>query len=107
MRRSNRNFNSPPPPGKPRRFDHFLCPGSGEFDLFLGVVGKIEPEVSVLFFRALKSLTYLDETEEIIGRDIILVRDWLTKKKVLKSCVVFLKVCMRSRECLNINDFRF
>ena len=23
----------PPPPGKPRAFDHFLCPGGGEFDL--------------------------------------------------------------------------
>ena len=30
--------------------------------------------------------------------------DWLPKK-VFKSCVVFLKVCMKSRECLNINDF--
>ena len=28
------------------------------------------------------------------------------KKKVVKSCVVFLKECMRSREWLNINDFR-
>ena len=32
MRRSNRNFNIPPTPGKPRAFDYFLCPGSGEFD---------------------------------------------------------------------------
>ena len=30
--------------------------------------------------------------------------DWLTKKKLFQSCVVFLKVCMKSRECLNIND---
>ena len=30
MRRSNRNFNiPPPPPGKPRAFDYFLCPGVG------------------------------------------------------------------------------
>ena len=35
-----------PPPSKPRAFDYFLCPGSGEFDLYLGGVGKIEPEVS-------------------------------------------------------------
>ena len=34
MRRSNRNFNIPPPPRcEPRAFDHFLCPASGEFDL--------------------------------------------------------------------------
>ena len=34
-----------PPPGKPRAFDYFLRPGSGEFDFCLGGVGKIEPEV--------------------------------------------------------------
>ena len=33
MRRSNRNFNIPPRPGKPRAFDHPLCPESREFDL--------------------------------------------------------------------------
>ena len=42
MRRSNRDFNMPPP-GKPRALDSFLCPGSGEFDLFVSGVGKIEP----------------------------------------------------------------
>ena len=35
-----------PPKGKPRAFDYLLCPGSGEFDLCLRGVGKIEPEVS-------------------------------------------------------------
>jgi len=30
----------------------------------------------------------------------------LGKKKVFKSCVAFWKVRMKSRECLNINDFR-
>ena len=59
------------PPGQTRAFDHLLCLGSGEFDLqglpggfdlCLGVVEKIEPELSVFFFfRALKSLTCLDE----------------------------------------------
>ena len=34
-----------PPPGKPRAFDYSLCPGSGELDLCLRGVGKIEPEV--------------------------------------------------------------
>ena len=38
----------PLPPGKPRAFDYFLCPGSGEFDLYQGGVGKLEPEVSGL-----------------------------------------------------------
>ena len=38
---------SPPPPqGKPRAFNCFLCPWGGEFELCLGVVEKIEPEVS-------------------------------------------------------------
>ena len=33
MHRSNQNFNIPTPhPGKPWAFDHFLCPGSEEFD---------------------------------------------------------------------------
>ena len=32
MRRSIRNVNIPPP-GKPRAFECFLCPGSREFDL--------------------------------------------------------------------------
>ena len=30
MRQSNQNFNIPPTPWA---FDHFLCPGGGEFDL--------------------------------------------------------------------------
>ena len=34
-----------PHPRPPRAFDYFLCPGSGEFDLYLIGVGKIEPEV--------------------------------------------------------------
>ena len=48
MHRSNRTSTSPPPPppGKPRAFYYLLCPGSGEFDLCLRGVGKIEPEVS-------------------------------------------------------------
>ena len=53
-----------PPAGKLRAFDHFLCPRRGEFDLqglpwggdlhdlCLGVVGNIEPEVSVFFSGA-------------------------------------------------------
>ena len=51
-----------PPPGKPRAFDYVLCPGSGEFDFCLGVVGKIEPEVSGFnfFFRSLKLLTAMN-----------------------------------------------
>ena len=79
MRRSNRDFNILPiPPGKPRAFDYFLCPESGEFDFCLGGVGKIEPELSKVskdfFFLAPKSLTAiktcLDEMEEFKGRDI-------------------------------------
>ena len=35
----------PPNPGKLQVFDYFLFPGSGEFDLRLVGVGKIEPEV--------------------------------------------------------------
>ena len=46
----SKTATSPTPPGKPQAFDHVLCPGSAEFDLCLGVVGKIEPEVSGFFF---------------------------------------------------------
>ena len=44
MRRSNRNFNIPPPPpspGKPRALEYLLGPGRGEFDLCLREVGAL------------------------------------------------------------------
>ena len=92
MHRSNRNFNIPTPRGNPWAFDYFLCPGSGEFDLYLGGVGKIEPEKcqasSDFLFRAPKSLiaitTSLDEMEEFKGRDRTFVSDWFTKKGLQK-----------------------
>ena len=60
-----------------------IIKGSGEFDLFLRGVGKIEPEESgfkrFFFVRALKSLTSintcLDGMEEFKGRDIAYVSD--------------------------------
>ena len=80
-----------PPPGKPRAFDYFLCSGSGEFDRYLGGVGKIELEVSGFkwfSFRAPKSLiainTCLDEMEEFKGRDRSFVSDGLAKKRSSK-----------------------
>lgn len=36
------------------------------------------------------------------GRDRTFLSDWLTKKHLQK---LFLKACMESRECLNMNDF--
>ena len=47
----------PPPPGKDRAFDFLLCPGSGEFDLCLRGVGKIEPEVSGFVFSGAEVAT--------------------------------------------------
>ena len=32
MYQSNRSLNTPPPPGIPRAFDVFYCPGGREFD---------------------------------------------------------------------------
>ena len=91
MHRSNRNFNIPPAPGKPRAFDYLLCPGSGEFDVYLGGVGKIEQKCqasSDFLFRAPKSLTAintcLDEMEEFKGIDRTFVSDWLTKQGLQK-----------------------
>ena len=81
MRRSNRNFNIPPPGTNfghlaifcARGVGNLICkafPGWG-LDLCLGVVGKIEAEVSgfklLFLFRALRSPitvnTRLDEME--------------------------------------------
>ena len=60
-------------------------------------------------FRAPKSLiainTCLDEMEEFKGRDRTFVSDWPTKKGLQKLCSAF-EACMKSREWLNINDFR-
>ena len=82
MYRSNRNFNIPPPPGKPRAFDYFLFPGSGEFDLYLGGAGKLNQKClasSDFLFRAPKSLTAidtcLDEMEEFKGSDRTFLSD--------------------------------
>ena len=68
--------SSPPPPpprrppGIPRAFDYLLCPASGEFDLCLRGVGKIEAVVSgfrcCFFFRTPKSLTAI---KHVFGRD--------------------------------------
>ena len=77
-----RHLPPPPPPypGKPRAFDSFLCPGSGEFDLCLSGVEKLNRKCKVSndFFGGVagapKSLTAinacLDEMEEFKGRDI-------------------------------------
>ena len=81
-----------PPPGKPWGFDYLLCPGSGEFDLCLRGVGKIEPEVSGFkwFFlgpqvtNSYKNMS-LDKMKEFKGRDVAFVSDWLTKKVFKRS----------------------
>ena len=43
--------------------------------------------------------------EEFKGRDRTFVSDSLTKRGIQKLGGAF-KACMKSRECLNINDFR-
>ena len=55
------HFPPSPQPGKPWAFDYFTYPGSGnltgmafpggEFDFYLGGVGKIELQVSTVGFR--------------------------------------------------------
>ena len=125
MRRSNRNFNIPPP-GKPRAFDYFLCPGVGNLTdkAFPGVgnltlpggVGKIEPEVSgfksLLFSGggggAPKSLTAintcLDEMEEL-KEEIQHYKKKAYKKR--SSKVRVLKVNINYFYRLYINDVDF
>ena len=94
MRRSNRNFNIPPPPPRanPGHLTIFCARGVGNLTdkafpgvgnlRWVGGVEKIEPEVSgfkFFFLRAPKSLTAintcLDEMEEFEGRDITFVSD--------------------------------
>ena len=91
MHRSNRNFNIPPAPGKPRALDYFLCPGSGNLTFTWVGWGKLNQKCQAsndFLFRAPKSLiainTCLDEIEEFKGRDRTFVSDWLTKKGLQK-----------------------
>ena len=58
-----------PPPGKPRAFDYFLCPESGEFDLYLGGVGKIEPEVSGFKWFSFSGAEVTNSYKHVFGRD--------------------------------------
>ena len=64
---------------------------------------------SNFLFRAPKSLIAMNmcfhEMEEFKGRDRTFVSDWLTKRGIQKLWGAS-KACMKSRECLNINDFR-
>ena len=62
-------------------------------------MGEIESGVSVFIF-VLSGAE--EELKEFKGKDFAFVSEWLTK-----SCVAFLKVCMKSREYLNANVFRF
>ena len=106
---------SPPPPlpGKPQAFDLLLCPGRvGNLTFTWVGWGKLNQKCqasSDFLFRAPKSLiavnACLDEMEEFKGRYRTFVSDWLTKKGLQKLLSAF-KACMKSRECLNIDDFR-
>ena len=49
MRRSIRNFNTPPPPGITRAFDCASCPGRGEFEHCVWRVGNLN-RISLLFW---------------------------------------------------------
>ena len=59
----------PPARGKPRAFDYFLCPGSGEFDLYLGGVEKIEPEVSGFKWFSFSGAEVANSYKHVFGRD--------------------------------------
>ena len=59
----------PPPPGKPRAFDYFLCPGSGKLDLYQGGVGKIEPEVSGFKWFSFSGTEVTNSYKHVFGWD--------------------------------------
>ena len=74
----------------------------------VSVVGKIEPELSdfkffSFFFRQLKSVTAINMCLDQMGyakrKRYSICESLADKKKVFKNWTVFLKVCMKSREC--------
>ena len=76
MRQSNRNFNISYCAQRVENLT-FACVGWGKLNQKFQVSNDF-------FFRAPKSLTALkhmfDDIEELKGRDVALVSDWLTKK---------------------------
>ena len=97
MRRSNRNFNIPPPRANPEHLTTSCARGVGNLTFTWVGWGKLNQKCqasSDFLVRAPKSLiainTCLDEREEFKGRDRTFVSDWLTKK-VFKSCEVLLR----------------
>ena len=59
---------------------------------------KIEPEVSIFFSGTKVAKSYKGVFErEIKRRNNAFGRDWLTKKRLFKSCVVFFKVYTMSQ----------
>ena len=92
MRRSNRNFNIPPPPGaNPGHLTTSCARGVGNLTFTSVGWGKLNQKCqasSDFLFRAPKSLiainTCLDEMEEFKGRDRTFVSDWLTIKGLQK-----------------------
>jgi len=69
-------------------------PTRGDLTYYLGLLGKIEPEVSGLFLffpdpELTVIKTCLDEMEGIKGTDVALRATGFPKQKSLKTCVVF------------------
>ena len=95
MRRSNRKFNIPSPPPPP--------PGANPGHLTISVPGwgklNRKCQVSNTFFSGAEVANIyktLDEMEELKGRDVAFVSDWLTKKVLKKS---LLKTAGADDEC--------
>ena len=115
MHQSNKHFNTPRPSrAKPGHLTIFLSVNGkaswgGEFDLCLGGVGKIEPEVSGLRLLSFLGAEAANSYKHVFGRDgefkwrkRTFVSNWFTEK----GCLVFFKACVKSREYLNINVFK-
>ena len=102
----------PPPRANPGHLTTSCARGVGNLTFTRVGWGKLNQKCqasSDFLFRAPKSLiainTCLDEMEEFKGRDRTFVSDWLTRKGLQKLLSAF-KACMKSRKCLNIDDFR-
>ena len=114
MCRSIRNFNIPP--GIPRAFYYFLCPGVGNLTrkAFPGVgnltfawgVGKLNRkcQASNCIFFVWRLTHSFAGMEKYKGKDLAFVTELFTKRDFERS-VVFLKVCMNTRVCLLLACF--
>ena len=80
----------PPPPGIPRAFDAFSCPGGREFDHHSLGVGNLIASLDVMLRVALIPRGLINHGGDVKGKDSVFVADCQLKTKGLhKLCSLF------------------